>query len=402
MLAPNKGQLKRRAVSSPPHSDLVGHKPPDRRSGRLPALPYPPLEHSKLPSTIACTTPLLPKSGFDRTSAFANYKLSGFADSPSAFANYVCPVLIAPRHKTLNNMFGSDILETAIGLFLIFLLFSAVCSAVNEWIVGHLFKWRAELLEQAIIKMLGDKGLKDDFYKLPLIQSLCDKNENKPSYLSVSRFVDALLALIRNRAANASPPLPVSLEDLAKDPKKILEALKTSGNTDLLKLIESLISGAPDMATARKQLEGWLAAVVTVIFNVDTFTITRVTMQDSKLRATLVAAAEETAKQPANTSTNGAASIDDVEKRIKGLGLPIGWPTGADISNDNPQWFMSGTLALRTGETWWMKIWGFVVTIVALSLGAPFWFDMLNKVVNLRAAGKKPEEKAKEKKEKDK
>ena len=61
---------------------------------------------------------------------------------------------------------------------------------------------------------------------------------------------------------------------------------------------------------------------------------------------------------------------------------------------------MSGTLALRTGETWWMKIGGFVVTIMALSFGAPFWFDMLNKVVNLRAAGKKPEEKGKEKKEK--
>ena len=44
VLAPNKEDSKRRAVAGPPDSDLVGHKPPDRRSGRIPALPYPPLE----------------------------------------------------------------------------------------------------------------------------------------------------------------------------------------------------------------------------------------------------------------------------------------------------------------------------------------------------------------------
>jgi molecular chaperone GrpE len=41
--------------------------------------------------------PLEQKSGFVRTSGFANYKVSGFADTPSGFANYICPVLLAPR-----------------------------------------------------------------------------------------------------------------------------------------------------------------------------------------------------------------------------------------------------------------------------------------------------------------
>ncbi|HTI08219.1 MAG TPA: hypothetical protein VL832_06670 [Puia sp.] len=40
--------------------------------------------------------------------------------------------------------------------------------------------------------------------------------------------------------------------------------------------------------------------------------------------------------------------------------------------------------------TW--KSWlGWLLTALAISLGAPFWFDMLNKVVSLRAAGNKPE-----------
>jgi hypothetical protein len=32
-----------------------------------------------------------------------------------------------------------------------------------------------------------------------------------------------------------------------------------------------------------------------------------------------------------------------------------------------------------------------LLTVFAVSLGAPFWFDLLNKLVNLRSAGKPPE-----------
>ena len=36
---------------------------------------------------------------------------------------------------------------------------------------------------------------------------------------------------------------------------------------------------------------------------------------------------------------------------------------------------------------------GFLITAFAISLGAPFWFDLLNKFVNLRVGGTKPEKK---------
>jgi hypothetical protein len=38
---------------------------------------------------------------------------------------------------------------------------------------------------------------------------------------------------------------------------------------------------------------------------------------------------------------------------------------------------------------------GWLLTILALTLGAPFWFDMLNKFINIRFAGKSPDEAAK-------
>ncbi len=40
------------------------------------------------------------------------------------------------------------------------------------------------------------------------------------------------------------------------------------------------------------------------------------------------------------------------------------------------------------------NILGFIITALAISLGAPFWFDLLNKFINLRASGAKPAETA--------
>lgn len=40
---------------------------------------------------------------------------------------------------------------------------------------------------------------------------------------------------------------------------------------------------------------------------------------------------------------------------------------------------------------------GLLITAVALTLGAPFWFDLPKKVANIRSAGKTPTERPVEK-----
>jgi hypothetical protein len=40
---------------------------------------------------------------------------------------------------------------------------------------------------------------------------------------------------------------------------------------------------------------------------------------------------------------------------------------------------------------WLTKVLGWFVTGLALSLGAPFWFDLLGKFMNIRGAGPKPD-----------
>jgi hypothetical protein len=37
------------------------------------------------------------------------------------------------------------------------------------------------------------------------------------------------------------------------------------------------------------------------------------------------------------------------------------------------------------------KLAGWIITAAAVSQGAPFWFDLLQKLVNMRLAGKKPD-----------
>ncbi|MBK7407801.1 MAG: hypothetical protein IPJ40_06805 [Saprospirales bacterium] len=41
-----------------------------------------------------------------------------------------------------------------------------------------------------------------------------------------------------------------------------------------------------------------------------------------------------------------------------------------------------------TWQGWLHKAFGWLVTAIAISLGAPFWFDMLRKMVNIRSSGK--------------
>jgi hypothetical protein len=57
------------------------------------------------------------------------------------------------------------------------------------------------------------------------------------------------------------------------------------------------------------------------------------------------------------------------------LGFPLGWVEGN---------------APDDGGEWTQAVLGWILTGFAVTLGAPFWFDFLGKVSNLRAAGKKP------------
>ncbi len=76
--------------------------------------------------------------------------------------------------------------------------------------------------------------------------------------------------------------------------------------------------------------------------------------------------------------------VDAVQGRNESLGtLPIGW---SDRAAGPPLSPLSAT-----GWVWGSRVVGWLLTALAVSLGAPFWFDLLNKLVNIRHGMSKPE-----------
>ena len=294
-------------------------------------------------------------------------------------------------------MFGLQALDIALGLILVYLILSLICTATNELIAG-LFKLRARNLVQALQNLLRDsKGtdLAGEFFTHPLVKSLY-KEGSRPSYIPPPTFALALLDLVAPGSAGSTNPIVKIKQQLKRlpansDVRRTLELLISDSENKLDKLRENLETWFSD---AMERAAGWykrktqvavliVSVIITIAANADTTQIAKALSNDPALRGALVAQAQEFAKQAPNTgqaqAPKGAAGASPAERieeniqQLQQLGLPLGWK----------QW-------PRDWGEWANKIIGLLLTALAVSLGAPFWFDLLKKVVNIRAAGGLP------------
>jgi len=378
-------------------------------------------------------------------------------------------------------MFGSAALDVAIGLSLIYLLFSTICSAVSEILEGFT-KNRAKDLERGIRELLcsGDSAATvDHFYNHPLINSLYQGSfvsaakkkwwhvgVSLPSYIPSRSFALAVMDLVLPGTAagssgasgalqspsapstptvvvNAAAPTPVvsalgsaaaaaaPAPAVAPSPIAQLRAAILSStflNDQTRRALVALIDAAgDDVAQARQNIEEWyntamdrvsgwykrrtqmilfgLALIIAGSINVDTIGLVNSLSTDKMLRDSLAAAAQEYTKQaaatppqvaptaPANPANSGAGNsaspcadpecrAEQATQQMKALGLPIGW-SGDSIAK-NPRGYPDDL------GGWLLKIVGWLLTAFAVSLGSPFWFDLLNKFVAVRSTVKPP------------
>src|SRR6267378_3643573 len=94
-------------------------------------------------------------------------------------------------------MFGSTVIDIAIGLVFVYLLLSLICSAVNE-IIERFAKYRASDLERGIKELLHDQAWVDQIYKHPLVNGLFEGayepgGKKLPSYIPATNFALALM-----------------------------------------------------------------------------------------------------------------------------------------------------------------------------------------------------------------
>lgn len=321
-------------------------------------------------------------------------------------------------------MFDSVVLDIAIGLIFVFLATSLAITAGNE-LLASLFKWRAKDLWTGL-RMLtgrgkaaadGESDLVREIYQHPLIRGLHRDDDTSggrkaPSYIPANLFAMALLDIALRPAGETRSIANIGIEEIRqtlnarrdKLGNRVTDALQTFVNyaeadsraalTALEKLqhdVEGWFNAGMDRVSEiykrRAQLFSLILAVTFVsVLNLDSIRITRSLSNDPVLRAALIerataAAKEEAATTPATAPAPSEATmamsataiaLDKVQADISTvtqLGIPLGW---------------EGNAPEPTFSWWLRKVFGLLITALAASLGAPFWFDVLKKATSLR------------------
>jgi hypothetical protein len=320
-------------------------------------------------------------------------------------------------------MLGSTILEVAIGLALLFLMLSLVASAVREGIEG-VIKARAVNLERGIRMLLNDAegtGLARAFYEHPLIRSLYSGTysvQSKrffggelPTYIPAKTFSAVVIDLVRRGSVPGQPPVlttpPVtSVADLQDSvgrmaspfvQRALLTAIDGADGdlnrlrTNLDEWFNSAMNSVSGWYRRRTQLYLFVIGLgVALVLNVNTFTVADHLWRDQRAREALAARAERIATDTAyqRRVRDSTATRDDLERvytDLQTLNLPIGWDRRPPAPPD-------ASPRIAHFSYWSKQVLGLALTAFAIMLGAPFWFDILNKVIVIRSTVK-PREK---------
>jgi hypothetical protein len=311
-------------------------------------------------------------------------------------------------------MLDSAALNVVISLVFIYLLYSLLVTIINE-IIASLFRLRSKTLQKGIRRMLTDDGvttnsLVDTFFNQPSIKFLGENNKGKkPAYLTAASFSKGFFDICREFSTNAPTALNRIQQGIAKiktinpETGQYLESLLDDANynvDEFRKLVELWFNETMDRATGwykqqTQRITFIVGFIVALSFNADTIQIVKTLSLNPKLAEKMAdngakyaeihmndyAVKAETAK--ANDSiSDPMADMENYYKKAKELQetqiaqsnslLGLGWDFDAPFDASKVP----------------CSLLGFLITALAVSLGAPFWFDILNKVVQLRTSKK--------------
>lgn len=340
-------------------------------------------------------------------------------------------------------MFGSETLEVAIGLAVLFSLLSLFASSFRESIEAFV-KDRAKFVHDAIEELFSTAGEADtgaitEFYEniiiSPTFRGTYDgRRRNLPSYIPSGDFASAVLDMAHQQAAAAGTAITAANTDWIQkvSSTRLAELLRVAFRTahddpeQARLFIEHWFDGQMDRVSGwyKRRTQIILLAIgmaCAIVLNVDAIAITQHLYRNDALRQLIVARAQsashaDTTKAAANgapasaqgvpasaqAATSNAASAappgTDAFKaprealdQLSGYGFPIGWAWNNSVPVPAPQCALRGqlpnTCTLDPGTTLFM-ILGWVITAFGISLGAPFWFDLLDKFMVVRSTVK--------------
>ena len=273
-------------------------------------------------------------------------------------------------------MFDHPIIDVAVGLVFFYVVLSLVASAVQEWIAS-VRSMRSKTMRAGVQTLIGCKYA-EAVYNHPLIKNLAKENR-LPSYIAAETLSTVFLEVIaketngKSYAAHTSKEARAMVGKITDDHplKDILSAMIEDGD-DAAKALKERLAGWFDEGMTR--VSGWykrrvelfifvIAAVLTVATNANSIHMAEELWRNDALR-TQIATQAQIATKEGDVLTIDVCKLKSLES------FPIGWggPTGGLLE-------------------WLKRVLGWLITTAAVSLGAPFWFDLLGKVANLRGAG---------------
>ena len=336
------------------------------------------------------------------------------------------------------------VLEIAIGLVTVFLIFSIVVSGVNEW-VAQRFARRGEFLRLGLQRLIGDGAVYARVLHHPLVGSLYQERAAKgkpPSYIDANTFAMAIADVLLARARVSQP------EGAAAHPALTIDALRKALQTPALAASPVAYSLGPIIDRAGNDLDAamqgiqswfnsgmdrvsgwykartrvllfWVGLALAALCNVDAIEIAATLNRSPALRSSLV----DTASGIVSSGKVGDVKIDELRDRaptpaewqsmrpvLEGLrsapgSLPIGYEClGAAFAlpDDNKDAGVQRTVwtaclqqaqrAVASGSpaNGVLKLLGWLLTAAAGTLGAGYWFGLLTKAINIRGTGPKP------------
>lgn len=273
-------------------------------------------------------------------------------------------------------MFDHPIIDVGLGLIFFYVVLSLVVSAVQEWIAS-LCALRSKNLHKGVQNLIGDVYAKK-VYEHPLVKNL-SKDKRLPSYIAPETLSSVLLEVIARENNGKS-----YMTHTADEARALVGSI--SQDHPLKEILVALIDDGEEAATGLKdRLAGWfdegmsrvagwykrqakvmifvIAGIVTLATNASSIHMAEEFWQNDALR-TQIAAQAQVAAQTGDVSELKTGNLERLGA------FPVGWGAA-------PHSFLD----------WLKTLLGWIITTAAISLGAPFWFDLLGKVANLRGSG---------------
>lgn len=338
-------------------------------------------------------------------------------------------------------MFSNEALSIVIGLTFIYLLYSLLGTLLQE-IVATNIQLRGLVLRYTIFKLLGDSKntantVSKTFYEHPFIKILKTGNflSGCPSYIDPDTFSKVIIDLLRGTAINAGDAYKTEIQNsltsgnlawnnVVPIPAETKSYLKTiwidsQGDTQKFKvLIEEWFN------KMMKKSTGWykqwtqlilfvIGLAIAIAFNVDTLGIVKKLESNPTLTQHVVDQADNFVKAHPNLEEDLKKTGDAIEQMMQPKPVKDSLKASAqkqytetkhlkdslvsqaktlvanDISKVNdllglgwPNSFLHFEKDANIGRI----IIGWLLTALAISLGAPFWYDLLNKLMQLRGA----------------